>query len=167
MSTLKFNKWQSIDGVTRNAVLQVVSKEVTGEVSTPSTSFVDATDMFLAITPTSATSKILISISAASSLSRSSASGYMAHRILRNSTEIFNPSGSSAGAFYSTGWAGGGLTTVNLYTLVPIVFLDAPATIEEITYKLQFLINQNTSSGVAYINRGGMSSTITLMEIAQ
>lgn len=167
VNTVQTDKLQSVAGVNRNSVLQVVSKEVTGEVSTTSTSFVDATDMFLAITPTSATSKILISISAASSSFRNGTSTYMGHRILRNSTEIFNPSGVLDGAFYNIGFGVSGGTGLSSFAPIPIVFLDAPATTEETTYKLQFCVYQSTSSGTAYINRGGMSSTITLMEIAQ
>jgi hypothetical protein len=168
MSTLKFNRWQSVDGVTRNAVLQVVSAEVTTEFTSTSVTFVDATDMNLAITPTSATSKILVMFNPSVFVTRgSSSANYMDFKILRDSTEVFAPGFNNGTGNLLYGMNSGGATAVNVRGIMPLSFLDSPATTNEITYKMQTCVYVNSSGGSISINSGNTSSTITLMEIAQ
>jgi hypothetical protein len=171
MSTLKFNKWQSIDGITRNAVLQVVTKEVTTTFTTTSKSFVDVTDQFLAITPTSATSKILVTFIPHSLISRTSATQYIAYQILRDSTTVFAPWVSNATGNFAIGLASGGATSIGQRTFTNLQFLDSPATTNSTTYKLQVSLFENANSGTMTINEtsttGQQKSIITLMEIAQ
>jgi len=172
MSTLKFNRWQSIDGVTRNAVLQVVSKEVTTDFSTTSVTFVDVTDMFLAITPTSATSKIYVMYNCHLSASRSANSALHALRVMRNGSEVFAPYTVNSTGRLSLGISSGGATSMNPYDLRPIYFLDSPGTTSETTYQLQACLYVNSNSGNLFFNSAGATSgsfisTITLMEIAQ
>lgn len=176
MSTLKFNKWQNIDGVTRNSVLQVVSKAASTAQTTSSTSFIDLTDMFLAITPTSATSKILVmgtihglvqdDPDAASILALA------AYRLLRDSDEIYSPYATSTGNYSFGNYLTNQNTAVimNSYQMFPITYLDSPSTTSEITYKFQGCVFD--SNNTLYFNAGGsvsgnFKSTITLMEIAQ
>jgi hypothetical protein len=166
MSTLKFNKWQSIDGVTRNAVLQVVSTKVTTLFSTTSQTFVDATDMSLAITPTSSTSKILVGMHVFVSNSRTGSQTMSAFRLLRGETEIYKPYGISGSNFFSFGSiTSSNTTSLNQYGVFVINFLDTPSSFSEITYKLQ--IANYLSSTTTSINSSPGESTITLMEIAQ
>jgi len=167
MSTLKFNKWQSVDGVTRNAVLQVVSKEVTTNFTSTSVTFVDATDMFLAITPTSSTSKIMVMFYTCAYVSRTSTGNYMAFQILRDSTVVFRPGWNNGTGNLVFGFNAGAATSMNIRDIVPLCFLDSPSTTNEIVYKLQTSIYVNSNSGSMEINNGGSKSTITLMEIAQ
>jgi hypothetical protein len=167
MSTLKFNKWQSIDGVTRNAVLQVVDKEVTTNFTSTSVTFVDATDMFLAITPTSSTSKIMVMFNTSALVSRTSTGNYMDFQILRDSTVVFRPGWNNGTGNLSFGINAGAATSMNIRGIVPLCFLDSPSTTNEIVYKLQTSIYVNSNSGSMEINNGGSKSTITLMEIAQ
>lgn len=172
MSTLKFNKWQSIDGVTRNAVLQVVSKEVTTQTLTTSTSFVDATDVFLAITPTSATSKILVTFNVPMFPYRSNTASLAAARLLRGTDVVFNPSLTNNTGNYFFGIGITGSTTTNIRGYQTFQFLDNPATTNEITYKMQVCAYVSTNGGTVVINETGSSSgnaisVITLMEIAQ
>lgn len=163
MSTLKFNRWQSTDGVTRNAVLQVVSKTVSSSFSTTSQTFVDVTDMFLAITPTSATSKIMVHMCPFVSNSRTGSTTLSAFRLLRDTTPIYNPYGVSGSNFYGFGSiVGSNSSSLNSYGTFVLSFLDSPSSSVQITYKLQTacylsLTNTNVSG----------DSTITLMEIAQ
>jgi len=176
MSIAKFNKWQSVDGVTRNAVLQVVSKVASTAQTTSSTSFIDLTDMSLAITPTSATSKILVmgilhgiaqdDPNAATVLTLA------AYRLLRDSNEIFSPYGTSTGNYSFGNYITNQNTAVvmNSYHMFPITYLDSPSTTSEITYKFQGCVFD--SSNTLYFNpagsvSGNFASTITLMEIAQ
>lgn len=172
MSTLKFNKWQSIDGVTRNAVLQVVSKEVTTTTTTTSESFVDATDMFLAITPTSATSKILVTFNVPMFPYRTSTAALGAARLLRGTDVIFDPSMNNGTGNFFFGLGIGGATTTNLRGYQTFQVLDDAATTNEITYKMQVCVYDNANSGTLVVNETGSTSgsaisVITLMEIAQ
>ena len=171
MSTMKFNKWQSVDGVTRNAVLQVVSSEISTTFSTTSTSFVDVTGMSLAITPTSATSKILCLFDIHMASSRASSVAYTAIRLKRDSTVIFSPFTTNATGSYSVGVSATGSTSIFVPSRVPITFLDTPSTTNQITYQLQTRVYDSTSSGTSLFNSAATSdsltSTITLMEIAQ
>jgi hypothetical protein len=171
MSTLKFNRWQSIDGVTRNAVLQVVSAEISTSFTTTSETFVDVTDMSLAITPTSSTSKVLVSFTPHVNFQRSSTAQYFAHQILRDSTVIFAPWVNNGTGNFATGFSAIGATIVAQRGFIPIQFLDSPATTNEIVYKLQIALYENDNSGTMTINEtstsGLQKSVITLMEIAQ
>jgi len=168
MSTLKFNKWQSIDGVTRNAVLQVVSKEVTTQTSTTSTSFVDATDMFLAITPTSATSKILVMFNVKNYGVRASSAHLWALQILRDSTIVYYPGTNNGNGNLDAAYSFSGVTNIGYISRTDLLsFVDSPSTTNEITYKLQFCNYVSTNSSTVSINQSTRTSTITLMEIAQ
>jgi hypothetical protein len=171
MSTMKFNKWQSVDGVTRNAVLQVVTKEVTTTTSTTSETFVDATDMFLAITPTSATSKILVTFIPHFHVGRTSSGNYFGYQVLRDSTTVFTPWVNNATGFLGVGFNSAGATNMNNRLFSTIQFLDSPSTTNLITYKLQIALYENANSGYLIVNdtstTGVMKSVITLMEIAQ
>ncbi len=171
MSTLKFNKWQSIDGITRNAVLQVVSAEISTNFSTTSETFVDVTDMSLAITPTSSTSKILVTFIPHFAIRILSTTQSFAYQILRDSTVIFDPWVNNGTGNYSVGIGVVGSTNTVQRGVIPIQFLDSPATTNEITYKLQVALYENASSGSIAINEtstsGLQKSVITLMEIAQ
>jgi hypothetical protein len=172
VSTLKFNRWQSIDGITRNAVLQVVSKEVTTTTTTTSESFVDATDMFLAITPTSATSKILVTFNFHIFAIRTSTAALSAYRLLRGTDVIFDPTMNNGVGNYVVGIGVGGSTSTNWRGSQTIQLLDAPPITNEITYKMQVCVYDNANSGSLSINEAGATSgsaisVITLMEIAQ
>lgn len=168
MSTLKFNKWQSIDGVTRNAILQVVSKEVTTETTSTSASFADATDMFLAITPTSATSKILVMFNVKSQGVRASSAHLWAMQILRDSTVAFAPFINNGTGNLDFAYSLTGVTNISYIAQTDLLsFVDSPATTNEITYKLQFCNYVTTNTSSVLINNGGKKSVITLMEIAQ
>lgn len=153
------------------AVLQVVSVTKTDTFSTTSTTFVDITGLSLSITPTSATSKILIIVNAIGG-SGGAAGALCTFRLMRNSTAI-NVGNSASG--YTQASVGGMRVPldVNASWLVPMNFLDSPATTSAITYKVQGTIESNTlrinSTGGDVANlqwsyRG--ASTITAMEIA-
>jgi hypothetical protein len=149
------------------SVLQVVSTFKSDTFSTSSTTFVDVTGYSVSITPTSATSKILVI--AYLSGQGSPAVSVTQQRLMRGTTAI------------AIGDASGSRTpsSSTLYTSVPdniqqatITYLDSPATTSSTTYKCQMRVN----SGTGYINRTSNDSdgsdkartisTITVMEIA-
>lgn len=168
---MKFNKWQSVDGVTRNAVLQVVSSEISTNFTSTSTSFVDVTGMSLAITPTSATSKILVSFNVSWYVTRATTTGLVAFQILRDSTTVFAPWINNGTGTYALGTAVTGGTAITVRDITKYEFLDSPNTTNQITYKLQGSTYSSLNSGSFTVNEtsttGLHKSTITLMEIAQ
>lgn len=145
------------------AVLQVVSVTKTDTFTTGSGTPVDITGLSLNITPTSATSKILV-LAQVGINSDTATAGYV--NLVRNSTSL----GVGTGGTTYNGTAVVYFNNVNAFTLVPIVYLDSPATTSSTTYKLQAFTGGGV--GLATINRRGgdsivgCSSTLTVMEIA-
>ena len=133
-------------------VLQVVSAMTTTEVSTTSTSLVDS-GITLAITPTLATSKVLVMISAATGVYGGGES-YIKGAILRGATIILDQFDTSRNTLR--------LPAGNHNTISGLIYLDSPATTSSTTYKFQ--VAQANSSTV-YMQRASIPSTITLMEI--
>jgi hypothetical protein len=143
------------------AVLQVVSTTKTNTFSTSSNgTFVDVTGLSVSITPTSATSKVLIFCTIPCSHGGSAVARF---NLVRNSTNICQPLsasglGSSKTAYYQNN---------DLGAAADLHFLDSPATTSSTTYKIQCCSNGATMY-VGQRNSGDMDmpSTITVMEIA-
>jgi len=148
------------------SVLQVVSATYSTYTTISSTSFTD-TGLSASITPTSASSKILVIVSQQTSVVRNSntiTAGYT--NLVRGSTQIWlgtrNPV-INAGTSADSNIIGG--------TQQGIIYLDSPATTSSTTYKTQGKISSTTNSGTYRANdysenSGETVSTITLMEIA-
>lgn len=142
-------------------ILQVVSTTKTDTFSTTSTSFVDVTGLSVTITPTSASSTILVFVSGVLGCGTTSQIGLF--NLLRGATNIAQPA--TAPSFAATT-----MVFVNgTDYVVPwsILFLDSPATTSATTYKIQ----TRTNTGTIYVNRRSTAdtnttSTITVMEIA-
>jgi len=135
------------------SVLQVVNHRNSTLNSTTSTSYV-ATNSTATITPTSATSKILIINNAP--LYMNSDNGHVYVTIYRNSTNL-NP-GNNELQLFSTGTSGTGR-----WTNGSMSFLDSPATTSAVTYTVYF---RSGGGGTAYYDANGGMALITLMEIA-
>jgi len=160
-------------GFPAGSVLQVASAIKTDSFSlTTINTFTDITGLSVTITPTSATSKILVSVSVGGAAM--SAPGAQAYRLVRGSTAI--GVGTAAGSRQATSWrdfngSSDGNVAFGGYTFT---FLDSPATTAATTYKLQVSLQ----TGTGYINRSPNdtdtdapwgsrpASTITVMEIA-
>jgi len=155
-------------------VLQVVSTTKSDTFSTTSTSFVDVTGLSVSITPTSATSKILVFFTAYTSADQNSSSAPI--RLVRDSTaiDIGDAAGSRprvSGVFYTGDVSTGTQASIDA---APNNFLDAPATTSALTYKIQMA---SASGATMYVNRTSAdrntsgydpraASSITVMEIA-
>ena len=148
-------------------VAQVVSTSKTDTFTSASTSFTDITGLSVSITPTSATSKILVIAQISGSMDTSVASLFF--RMMRDSTAI--NVGDAAGT--RTRATFGFSNTIQAESVVGNAsFLDSPATTSATTYKMQ---GMNTAAGTFYINRSKLdsdipsisrtSSSITVMEI--
>lgn len=147
-------------------VLQVVNANLTTSASTTSTSAV-TTGLTATITPTSATSKILVIVNGMGSHSENQ-SNQCAFRMVRNI-----PSANTVVDNQATSPVGGVTAAVveGTRTRQPVDFslYDSPATTSAITYTLQFF---TTGGGTGYLGRWGtdgnalQSTNLTLMEIA-
>jgi len=151
------------------AMLQVVQATSDTQQSTTSTTYVDVTGLSVSITPTSATSKILVRyrIDGASS----AGAVLVAFQILRDSTAVGNGAqGASRTKCHSA--VRGIFSDANPHWTTAGEYLDSPATTSAITYKIQYKVD----SGTGYINRDPTNtdaaaypstlSSITVTEIA-
>lgn len=136
-------------------VLQVVQGTYSTSSQTSSTSFVD-TGLTVTITPTSATSKILI-MSSLCGLYGGSANTYGFQRYTRNGTEIVQFDNIA-------GYSNNGQSGSN----VSFSYLDSPNSTSALTYKQQFRVSSGSGGIIYWQNTTGTNptSTITLMEIA-
>ena len=152
------------------SVLQVVNITKTDVFTTTSSSFVDVTGLSASITPTSASSKILVMVSFC--FSANSGSGYPQTRMLRDSTAVYvgTDVGSRTPALNLTyGYS----QDQGFITPASAQFLDSPATTSSTTYKIQ---TRNTAGNTVRIGATGddtndqtrirAASSIVLMEIA-
>jgi hypothetical protein len=147
------------------SVLQVVQGSTTGNVfSTSSATFVKDTSVNVAITPTSATSKILVVASL--SLRPGTYTRYIFGTLIRtvggSDTEVTGSvgSGNTYGGLnfmYDTG-------TSATQGVMMLQYLDSPATTSEITYSPAY--RRGTDSHTLTRGGGSLVQTITAMEIA-
>ena len=177
MSLIKIGS-NGLDTGVGGKVLQVVQTSTTSTTSITSTSFVDITNMSLAITPSSSSNKVLLVASCATGAPHAGASGddfYIAiardiggagyNRIggggdIEFNSHLHGTGGSNSASYNDLQW---------ILQNGTIHYLDSPNTSSECTYKLQQR-NRNASKQTYFNRRGGdtMSgvSYLTLMEIA-
>jgi len=162
-------------GLGAGAVLQVVATTKTSVFSTSSTGTVDITGLSATITPTSASSKILVMVKLMTGNSGAQNTGFT-FQLFRDSTQINlgDASGSRARGF-SGSEEGISTNSYGLYQTYDYStqFLDSPASTSALTYKISVAL---TNTNTFYINstasdidssafpRG--TSNIILMEIA-
>ena len=153
-------KWAAPAG--GGKVLQVVYATYSTSTTVASTSFTD-TGLTVSITPTSASSTILIFVNQSAYGYSGNADTGLEVRLLRGSTAIYTP-GNDTG--FRNGYVyAAGATSSNLGVIYSFIYRDSPATTSSTSYKTQgrsFLTSNN--SGVQF--QGGSSvSSICLMEI--
>jgi hypothetical protein len=137
------------------SVLQVVNAIYSTETTNSTTTFAD-TGLSASITPTSATSKILIIISHPSNYkSAGNASNSLGMQLVRGSTNI----ASFGRSLFFTA------TAINNWGSISYSYLDSPATTSATTYKTQFK-NEDNNGALVAVNISNSPSTITLLEIA-
>lgn len=149
------------------SVLQVVQAITSTQVTVSTTTYTD-TGLSATITPTSASSRILVMIRQNAYMTRSATASGAAIRLLRDSTTIFNPSAADNNGPYLMYLTG--VTSVGLLTLLSFDYLDSPSSTSAITYKTQGASYIATSGAqVRFQNAdtvSNASSIITLLEIA-
>jgi hypothetical protein len=137
-------------------VLQVVQGTLTGNVSTTSTSLTD-TGLSVTITPSSASSKILIMYHHVFSVGKtasSNAGGTIT--LLRGATDLQIPSNS-----YNI-YINGAVGTIELNTPFAVHYLDSPSTTSATTYKTQYKAESGTTM---FASQTGRTQSIIAMEI--
>jgi hypothetical protein len=113
-------------------------------------SYQDVTGMSVSITPTSATSKIEITVVLHASTTFTGASLFNAR--------VWRGSSATPLAFVAAGTQPSGNTT---WTVLHLVFVDSPATTSATTYQVQ-MSNSNGATNTAYVNiRGDATTTAT------
>jgi len=130
---------------------------ITSETSSSSSTFSD-TGLSATITPTSATSKILVMVTHGG-CGKALSNTFLQLRLLRDAATISDFE-RAAGSDNGTGNNFVGSCSIN--------FLDTPATTSAITYKTQFASGNNSSAAYFSVASSGTDSmsTITLLEIA-
>jgi hypothetical protein len=122
-------KWAAPAG--GGKVLQVVQGTLTTDVSSSSASYVD-TGLEVTITPSAATSKILVMVHHDAYISLSTGSDGVAgvFKLLRGATSLQNSTFGYQGHDSRSGY--------NNYAVVALSYLDSPATTSATTYKTQY-----------------------------
>ena len=167
MSTLKVNDIQTITGTpNRGKVLQVVQLTYASKSTNASISaFTDTPFGTLTITPSSTSSRILLSTTFGCGISPSTS---VIFRFTRNGTVI-----GGSGDAYNASFGNGGSNNDAWRESFSFQYLDSPATTSTISYKLQFLPYDtgrtvywnDTPSGAGVDDFTGVS-VITAMEVA-
>jgi hypothetical protein len=142
-------------------VLQVVSTTYSTITTIASTSMTD-TGITLSITPTLATSKILVLMSVHSQIQRDSSNAGGSAQLMRGASAILSYTGSDIGWQFNS--SGNGTNTYDKGNF-SIVYLDEPATTSSTTYKLQGRSEVTSNSARIIFQANSSPSTITLMEI--
>lgn len=173
-STMRFDKWENSLGQPYGTVLQVVSTAKTDVFTTSSTTYIPVTGLTASITPSSATSKILVTVQLAFGIGGSGGGvNFGSFRLTGGNAGTYK--GDTPGSRRDAVFGGtSNLDNQNGLHSNSIVFLDSPATTSAIIYGVECVtrasgfitINRpHLDSDNDYLTRG--ASSITLMEIAQ
>jgi hypothetical protein len=150
-------KWAAPAG--GGKVLQVVSATTSTATTIASTSYTDTT-LTATITPSSATSRILVFLLQQVTLNRNTGAQGVGVRIDRSGTVIFTRS-QDYGAYLNVNQAAGWAFAMN-YNLT---YMDSPATTSALTYKTQGRAFTTSDSGQVVFQQNSEISSIILMEI--
>ena len=166
-SELRVDKIIPVDGVPSDSgtnplylgaggVVQVVYAQTRTQQSTTSTSFVDATGLFVDITPKFSTSKMLITVHTVGQIQGNRAR-FDIHKSTTNARISGHPSDNNQD--YSISAFEGN----NINHSVNFTIMDTAGTTSNIRYKLQF---NNTGGSTTYINASYSVGTLTVMELS-
>jgi hypothetical protein len=136
-------------------LLQVVSATTSTSYTNATTTLTDVTGLTATITPTLATSKILVMISASVAISCSASIGYVGGKLLRGATSLVNWDS------YKIMFA----PASGILSQLSIQYYDSPNTTSATTYKMQAQIDQAINSMSCTFQYVNTPSVITLFEI--
>jgi len=158
-----------VSGAGGGKVLQVQSTLLATTTSKAGAgAFSDIVGMSIAITPAASNSKVLVTVVA--NYGSNGTSSNLGFRLLRDSTAIcVNTDATGSRTKVSSGGSSSG---ANYTDCAVITFLDSPSTTSAVTYKLQWYVQNSTTSYLNReytdgndINNPWTASTITAMEI--
>ena len=166
-SELRVDKIIPVDGVRSDSgsnslyrgaggVVQVVYAQTRSQQQTTSSTYVDATNLFVDITPKFSTSKMLITVHTVGQVSGSRAR-FDIHKSTTNARVSGHPS--DDGVNYSISAFEGN----NINHSVNFTIMDTAGTTSNIRYKLQF---NNTGGSTTYVNASYSVGTITVQELS-
>jgi hypothetical protein len=144
-------KWASAAG--GGKVLQVVYGSTTTQTANNTSTYADTT-LSASITPSSATSKVLVLVSQ-NGLSKDTNNTGVMLRLLRGATSILQ--------FVGSAGFNGGNTRQDV--AASCAYLDSPSTTSSTTYKTQIASRTNQATAQCQVTGGDDTSTIILMEI--
>jgi len=151
--------WASAGG--GGKVLQVVNSVTTTATTIATTTMTD-TGLSASITPSSASSKVLVLLSQNLELNRASFAAAAGIRILRGATAIATYNGYKALSMYADG---SGTTTTVANTITSPHYLDSPATTSSTTYKTQGNVDTTANASQVTFNSDSTPGVMTLIEI--
>ena len=143
-------------------VLQVVSTTNSTERLINADSMTDITGFTLSITPTSATSKVLVLYNLQAEMLRDSTANSCAISLVRAGNNIWNNGSLGNNLGNSAATTGG---EIGVSGMLPIIYLDSPATTSATAYKVQAMLEFTANSANVKFNSAGNTSTFVLMEI--
>lgn len=137
-------------------VLQVIQTVYATQLNTSSATYVD-TNLSATITPSSATSKVLVLVTQSIRTDNTVGSVQSNLNITRGASQVFEQVRAQYNQLAATG-----LSTNEILDIVPMTFLDSPATTSATTYKTQVKLVTGTN---IQLQGGNSNSVITLIEI--
>jgi len=144
-------------------VLQVITATHSTATTSTSTTFAD-TGLTASITPSAATSKILVLVSQPFKYLRSTTSNFAGIRLMRGATFIFGDNGATGSGVVSA-FFGDPLTNQSRREMFTMTFLDSPNTTSSTTYKTQLAIENAGNSASATTSESSSTASIILLEI--
>ena len=166
-SELRVDKIIPVDGVPSDSgsnplylgaggVVQVVYAQTRTQQVTTSTTFTDADNLFVDITPKFSTSKMLITVHTVGQVGGNRAR-FDIHKSTTNARISAHPGGNNTDHGISA-FEGNGINHVVHFTI-----MDTAGTTSNIRYKLQF---NNTNGSQTFIQAGYSVGTLTVMELS-
>ena len=141
-------------------VLQVVNATTSTGVNIATTTYTD-TGLTATITPTSATSKVLVLVNQYAQAYKAADLAAGMIKLVRGATDILNQSNTNL----TIGVYEGSSVNLQISGFVTFSYLDSPSTTSATTYKLQGKVPNTSASHVLDCQANTNTSTITLLEI--
>ena len=145
-------------------VLQVVQATYSTATTVASTTFTDS-GLTASITPSSATSKVLVLYSMAVQSSRDNFNAYGAQRLVRGGTNILAAASGLQNAIGMSIETSATENSMAVNAMISGNYLDEPATTSATTYKIQLATFNTANSGNIIGQYGDFPSQMILMEI--
>jgi hypothetical protein len=143
-------------------LLQVVGATYSTSTTISSTTMTDS-GLSATITPTSASSRILVISFQSCTTGASDRSGFSSFRLMRGATSIWSGEGTSNTSYGILDGSSSDYAELRMY--LTINYLDSPATTSATTYKTQGRLENTTASASMKMNYEGITSSMILMEI--